>query len=71
MISDEHFTIDGTMLEAWASLKSFQPTDAPPPEDPDRGNPTVDFNGQRRRNDTHASRTDADRRHDVNSCVLT
>ena len=62
LLSDEHFTVDGTLLEAWASLKSFQPKDAPPPDDPDRGNPTVDFKGQRRRNDTHASRTDPDAR---------
>jgi transposase len=62
LLSDEHFTVDGTMLDAWASLKSFQPKDAPPPDDPDRGNPTVDFKGQRRRNETHASRTDPDAR---------
>jgi transposase len=62
LLSDEHFTVDGTQLEAWASLKSFQPRDAPPPDDPDRGNPTVDFHGQRRRNDTHVSRTDPDAR---------
>src|SRR5688572_29320436 len=36
LLSDEHFTVDGTQLEAWASLKSFQPRDAPPPDDPDR-----------------------------------
>jgi IS5 family transposase len=61
LISDEHFTVDGTLLEAWASLKSFQPkeeTNAAPPDDP--GNPTVDFHGQRRSNQTHASKTDAD-----------
>ncbi len=61
LISDEHFTVDGTLLEAWASLKSFQPKDgssAAPPDDP--GNPTVDFHGQRRSNQTHASKTDAD-----------
>jgi hypothetical protein len=58
LLSDEHFTVDGTLLEAWASLKSFQPKDAPPPDDPDRGNPTVDYKGQRRRNETHQSRTD-------------
>ena len=45
LVSDEHFTVDGTLLEAWASLKSFQPKDKQdaPPEDP--GNPTVDFHG--------------------------
>jgi transposase len=62
LLSDEHFTVDGTQLEAWASLKSFQPRQAPPPEDPDRGNPTVHFKGQRRKNDTHVSRTDSDAR---------
>ena len=61
LTSDEHFTVDGTLLEAWASLKSFQPKDqkkTPPPDDP--GNPTVDFHGERRSNETHESRTDAD-----------
>jgi transposase len=59
-VSDEHFSVDGTLLEAWASDKSFQPKDgggqAPPPDDP--GNPTVNFRGQRRSNETHASTTD-------------
>jgi transposase len=57
--SDEHFTVDGTLLEAWASTKSFQPKDekpSSPPDDP--GNPTVNFRGQRRSNETHASKTD-------------
>ena len=61
LTSDEHFTVDGTLLEAWASLKSFQPQDgkpSPPPDDP--GNPTVNFRGQRRSNETHASKTDPD-----------
>ena len=61
LISDEHFTVDGTLLEAWASLKSFQPKDkqdGPPPDDP--GNPTVDFHGQKRSNETHESKTDPD-----------
>lgn len=61
LLSDEHFTVDGTLLEAWASLKSFRrrnegPT--PPPDDP--GNPTVNFHGESRRNDTHQSTTDPD-----------
>jgi transposase len=59
--SDEHFTVDGTLLEAWASLKSFQPKgkqDPPPPDDP--GNPTLDFHGQKRSNETHESKTDPD-----------
>jgi len=59
LTSDEHFTVDGTLLEAWASAKSFQPKQgqpAPPPDDP--GNPTVNFRGERRSNQTHASKTD-------------
>lgn len=59
-LSDEHFTVDGTLIEAWASLKSFKKKDAPPdlgpPDDP--GNPTVDFHGEKRGNATHASTTD-------------
>jgi len=57
--SDEHFTVDGTLLEAWASLKSFQRKDSKdklPKDDP--GNPTVNFHGEERRNDTHESTTD-------------
>ena len=60
LLSDEHFTVDGTQLEAWASLKSFPPRDTPPPDDEDRGNPTVHFKGERRSNQTHGSRTDPD-----------
>jgi transposase len=62
LISDEHFTVDGTLLEAWASHKSFKPkgTDGPPPDDPK--NPTVNFHGQQRRNDTHQSTTDPEAR---------
>ncbi len=61
LTSDEHFTVDGTLIEAWASLKSFQRKDqknGPPPDDP--GNPTVNFHGESRSNDTHESSTDAD-----------
>jgi transposase len=61
LLSDEHFTVDGTLLEAWASLKSFQRKDGgptPPPDDP--GNPTVNFHGETRTNETHASTTDPD-----------
>jgi len=57
----EHFTVDGTLLEAWASLKSFQPKDQNstlPPDDP--GNPTVNLHGTRRSNQTHAWKTDPD-----------
>jgi transposase len=63
LLSDEHFTVDGTMLEAWASLKSFRRKDANPPAPPDDpGNPTVNFHGERRKNETHASTTDPDAR---------
>ena len=60
LLSDEHFTVDSTQLEAWASLKSFQRPEVPrqPPDDP--GNPTVDFHGERRSNATHRSTTDPD-----------
>jgi transposase len=60
LTSDEHFTVDGTLLEAWASVKSFQRQDGknPPPDDP--GNPTVNFHGEKRSNQTHASQTDPD-----------
>ena len=61
LTSDEHFTVDGTLLEAWASAKSFQRKDekpSPPPDDP--GNPTVNFHGEKRSNQTHASTTDPD-----------
>jgi len=61
LVSDEHFTVDGTLLDVWASMKSFQPKDkqaAPPPDDP--GNPTVDFHGQKRSSETHQSKTDPD-----------
>lgn len=62
LLSDEHFTVDGTLLEAWASHKSFKPKDGPhtPPEDPK--NPTVNFHGERRRNDTPQSTTDPEAR---------
>ncbi len=59
LTSDEHFTVDGTLLEAWAGAKSFQPKNqksSSPPDDP--GNPTVNFRGERRSNETHASKTD-------------
>src|SRR5215472_17966492 len=60
LTSDEHFTVDGTLIEAWASLKSFQRKDGntQPPDDP--GNPTVNFHGENRSNQTHQSTTDAD-----------
>ena len=58
--SDEHFTVDGSLLEAWASTKSFQPKNKKkgslPPDDP--GNPTVDYRGEKRSNATHESKSD-------------
>jgi len=63
LLSDEHFSVDGTLIEAWASQKSFQRKDRgeePPADDP--GNPTVNFHGEKRSNDTHESTTDADAR---------
>lgn len=63
LLSDEHFSVDGTLIEAWASQKSFQRQDGSekqPPDDP--GNPTVNFHGETRSNETHASKTDADAR---------
>lgn len=59
LMSDEHFTVDGTLLEACAGLKSFKRTDnvdQTPPADP--GNPTVNFHGEKRSNETHQSTTD-------------
>jgi transposase len=61
LMSDEHFTVDGTLLEACASLKSFKRKDSgdePPVDDP--GNPTVNFHGEERKNETHVSTTDPD-----------
>ena len=61
--SDEHFTVDGTLIEAAASLKSFVPKDSGKSNgDGDPGNPTVNFHGQKRRNDTHQSTTDGQAR---------
>jgi transposase len=62
LLSDEHFTVDGTLLEAWASHKSFKPKQEPPMPPDDPKNPTVNFHGQERRNDTHQSTTDPDAR---------
>src|SRR5438132_1909242 len=61
LLSDERFTVDGTLIEAAASLKSFRPKDKPPSDEPppdDPGNPTVNFHGQKRSNATHQSTTD-------------
>src|SRR3954469_137173 len=63
LLSDEHFSVDGTLIEAWASQKSFRPKSdntEPPADDP--GNPTVDFHGEKRSNQTHESTTDPESR---------
>jgi len=57
LLSDEHFSVDGTLIEAWASQKSFRPKDGS--GDDDNG---ANFHGQKRKNDTHASITDPDSR---------
>src|SRR5213080_2061380 len=57
LLSDEHFSVDGTLIEAWASQKSFRPKDGS--GDKDGG---ANFHGQKRKNDTHASTTDPDSR---------
>jgi transposase len=63
LLSSEHFSVDGTLIEAWASQKSFQRTEGPRDGgDDDPGNPTVNFRGERRSNETHASSTDPDAR---------
>jgi transposase len=64
LLSDEHFTVDGTLIEAAASLKSFKPKDQPPTDTPsdDPGNPSVNFHGENRSNATHQSTTDPDAR---------
>jgi transposase len=61
LLSEDHFTVDGTLLEAWASLKSFRPkNDDSEPPPPGGKNPYMDYRGKKRRNDTHASTTDPD-----------
>ena len=64
LLSHEHFTVDGTLLAAWASHKSVRPIDdpSPPPSDGDPKNPSVDFKGETRSNATHRSVTDPDAR---------
>jgi transposase len=63
LLSDDHFTVDGTLIEAWAGQKSFQTKKSaktlklPPPQDPG-SNPTVNFRKEKRRNETHQSLTD-------------
>jgi transposase len=63
LLSSEHFSVDGTLIEAWASQKSFQRKDGSGGDsDDDPGNPTVDFRGEKRSNETHASTTDPEAR---------
>ena len=61
LVSEDHFSVDGTLIEAWASQKSFRPKGEEPPADGGR-NPEVDFHGERRINDTHESHTDPESR---------
>src|ERR1700752_4045747 len=61
LLSTDHFSVDGTLIEAWASMKSFKPKDGDePPADAGGRNRETDFHGAKRSNDTHASTTDAD-----------
>ncbi len=64
LLSDEQFTVDGTLIEAWAGQKSFKKKQGASPKPPadDAGNPSMDFRGEKRTNDTHASTTDRDAR---------
>jgi len=62
LISAEHFSVDGTLIQAWAGQKSFRRKGAPTPPPDDPGNPTVDFHGERRSNRTHQSTTDPEAR---------
>ena len=62
-MSRDHFSVDGTLIDAWASMKSFKPKDDPSGDGPDAGrNAERDFRGQKRSNETHASTTDPDAR---------
>ena len=63
LLSDEHFTVDGTLIEAWAGQKSFQKKGKrSSSESDDPGNPTINFHGEKRANDTHESTTDPEAR---------
>lgn len=65
LVSPDHFTVDGTLIEAWASLKSITPKKKSKnkrDDDDNKGNPSVDFRGERRKNDTHESTTDSEAR---------
>src|SRR5262249_61497845 len=62
LLSAEHFTVDGTLIEAWAGLKSFKRKGTPPSPPDDPGNPKVNFHGERRSHATHESTTDPEPR---------
>jgi transposase len=62
LLSEDHFTVDGTLLEAWASFKSFRPKDGGETPGNGENNPSVDFHGEHRANDTHQSTTDPEAR---------
>jgi len=62
LLSDEHFSVDGSLIEAWASQKSFKKKTAPSDTTNDSGNPSVDFHGEKRTNTTHQSSTDPEAR---------
>ena len=62
LLSDEHFSVDGTLIEAVASIKSFRRRDEGEPPDDDPSNPWADFRGERLKNETHESRTDPEAR---------
>ena len=62
MLSPDHFTVDGTLLESWASIKSFKPKDGNEPPSGVGRNPDADFRGERRSNATHVSTTDPEAR---------
>jgi hypothetical protein len=65
LLSSDHFSVDGTLIEAWCSMKSFRPkegdrTDGTPPDESGGRNAEIDFRGEKRSNATHASTTDPD-----------
>jgi len=62
LLSRDHFSVDGTLIEAWASMKSFRPKDGDDDKGAGGSNPDRDFHGQKRRNDTHQSTTDPEAR---------
>ena len=62
LLSSDHFSVDGTLIDAWASMKSFQPKVGSGPPPGPRRNGERDFHGQKRSNETHASTTDPDAR---------